>query len=360
MANNKPQDSTKDYIWGKRKSKTWIIILIAGVVVAAGIVGYIVFGLNTNQVVNNTTVTDQNTNSGLVRRSIDGVYVTADKSNNYPVAVMIENLVASRPPSGLSKANLVYEALVEGGITRFMAIYAGHETIAEIGPVRSARPYYVDWVLEYNAMYAHAGGSPEALGNIGKYNVLDLSQFRNAPNYWRDSTRPEPHNLYTSSNRLFFGLRDKKITSTPDYTKWLFKDDAQTADRPTITKTIAIDFSSSSYKVEYTYDATRNDYARNLAGQPHLDKDGSAIRAKNVVIQKMKTTLADEQRLAMTTIGQGEAIIFRDGVAVSGRWEKKDRNSRTLFYDDSGKEIAFDAGTTWIEVVPTDRDIVYN
>ncbi len=355
----KPQDSSKEYIWGKRKNKTRIIIAIVVGVVLIGVVGFFIFAFNPNQNTNSFVNTSQD-GAVLIRRAIDGVYVPADQANNYPVAVMIENLVSSRPPSGLAKANLVYEALVEGGITRFMAVYAGNVNVKEIGPVRSARPYYLDWALEYNAMYVHVGGSPEAIANIKTYNVLDLNQFYNSPNFWRDSNRQAPHNLYTSSELLAYGLRDKNPEMPAKYTSWKFKDDAALVDRPTVDKSVVIDFSSFNYKVEYKYDKEKNDYLRYLAGQIHKDKDEAEIRAKNVVVQKVKTRLADAERLAMDTVGQGEAIIFRDGVATVGRWEKSAREKRTIFFDTQGREIQFNAGTTWIEIVPTDRDIVYN
>jgi hypothetical protein len=355
----KSPDSSKEYIWGKRKSKVWIIIVVAAVVIVAGVAGFFIFNFNANT---NTTNAPANQSSGLlIRRAIDGVYAPAKEANRYPVAVMIENLVASRPPSGLAKANLVYGALAEGGITRFMAIYAGQMNISQIGPVRSARPYYLDWALEYNALYVHAGGSSKALADIGTYNVFDLSQFRDPQYFVRDATRQVAieHTLYTSGASLVYALRDKKAASG-SYTTWKFKDESALADRPTTDKNISIDYSSFNYKVEYKYDRQNNEYLRYLAGQIHKDRDGAEIRAKNIVIQKVKTTLADEQHLAIETIGQGAAIVFRDGIAVPGRWEKKSRTDRTLFYAEDGQEITFNAGTTWIEVVPTDRDIVYN
>lgn len=363
MKSNKEAD--KEYIWGQRKSKKWIIIVVvAGLVIVAAL-GYVVFGLNLNHNTNTQSANSASNVNGktLVRRAIDGVYVPVDQANHYPVAVMIENLALSRPPSGLSKANLVYEALSEGGITRFMAIYAGEmATVPEIGPVRSARPYYLDWALEYKALYVHAGGSPQALTAIKQYSVFDLSQFYNSQYFWRDKTRklPTEHTLYTSGPNLAFALRDKQAAAEGSYTPWKFKNDAATTDLPTADKSIAIDYSSFSYKVEYKYDRTHNDYIRYVAGQEHKDRDGTTIRAKNVIVQKIKTTLIDPLRLGMETVGQGEAIIFQDGVASTGRWEKKSRDERTLFYGNDGTEIQFNAGPTWVEVVPTDRDIVYN
>lgn len=357
----KSTDNSKKYIWGKRKNKTWLIIsIVAGVIIIAGVASYFVF-LSSEESGQSPGITNK-VKESLSRRAIDGVYVSSDQANHYPLGIMIENLVSSRPPTGLSEANLVYEALAEGGITRFLAIYAGQLVeIPEIGPIRSARSYYLDWVLEYNALYVHIGGSPQSFTDIKQYDVFNLNQFYNSQYFWRDSERPAPHNLYSSGEKLAYALRDKEAPEEGEYETWQFKDDSSLADRPTEEKNIIIDFSSFNYKVEYKYDWQQNDYLREMAGQPHQDEDGTQIRAKNVIVQKVKTSLADnEQRLSMETIGQGEALVFLDGRVIIATWKKASRTDRTKFYDNQGEEIEFNAGTTWIEIVPTDRDIVYN
>jgi len=364
----KRQDKSKDYIWGKRKNTKWIILGIVSGVVVAGVAGFLVFS-SFGDDVSSTSTAAVNNSENLVRRAIDGMYVPEDQSNYFPVAVMIENMVSSRPPSYLSKANVVYEALVEGGITRFMAIFAGQMVaIPEMGPVRSARPYYLDWALEYGALYVHVGGSPQAFADIRTHEVFDLNQFYNAQYFWRSDDRSAPHNLYTSGEKMAFALRDLEAEAEGSYTPWKFKKDEVVAQRITEKKSITIDFSSVSYKVEYKYNSTENDYVRYQAGQIHRDKpvgeggdeDGEEIRAKNVIVQKVKTSLLDEERLTMETVGEGEALIFFDGTVINGTWKKGAKDSRTMFYASNGEEIEFNAGATWIEIVPTDRDIVYN
>ncbi|MDD5040738.1 MAG: DUF3048 domain-containing protein [Patescibacteria group bacterium] len=360
------QDPSKDYIWGKRTNKKWMIIGISVAVVAVIVGGVFLFNPTDNGGLS-TKSHNSNSSDSLVRRAIDGVYVPADQSNHYPVAVMIENLVSSRPPSGLSNANVVYEALAEGGITRFMALYTGElYGLPEIGPVRSARPYYLDWALEYKALYAHVGGSPQAIADIKSKGVFDLNQFFNSQYYWRDSNRLAPHNLYTSGEKLAFALRDLEASASGDFQSWKFKDDASLPDRPTVSKKISIQFSSMNYNVEYQYDREQNDYLRYQATEIHRDKptaegaEGSAIRAKNVIVQKVKTRLLDDERLGMDTVDEGVALIFRDGTAIEGQWKKASVSDRTRYYDADGDEIELNAGTTWVEIVPTDRDVEYD
>ncbi|MFA5134485.1 MAG: DUF3048 domain-containing protein [Patescibacteria group bacterium] len=357
MGNKK--DASKELIWGKRKNRTWIYIVAAVVVVIAGIGGYILFGpTDTSEPASTATTTGQD---ALVRRAIDGVYVPADQATYFPVAVMVENLSIVRPQSGLTEAGVVYEALAEGGITRFLAVYGG-STPGEIGPVRSARPYFIDWTLEYGALYAHAGGSPQALADISTYEVFDLNQFYNSQYFWRKQDLPlaSEHTLFTSGELMQYALRDTGAEEASSFTRWTFKDDADLADRPVEVKAISIDYSSFSYKVEYQYDRETNTYIRSQGGAVHADLNGTTIQPKNIIVQKVATHLADAERLSMETVGEGEAIIFRDGVAIDATWKKEDKDSRTLFYDLDGNEVAFNAGQTWVEVVPTDRTIEYN
>jgi len=339
----------------KKRKKLPLIILAVVIVLAAVLTGFFLFGKETAINTNNNSKTNE---SGELRRKIDGVYDDPENQNPYPTALMIENLVTVRPQSGLDKANIIYEALVEGGITRFMAVYALTEPIESIGPIRSARPYYLDWVKEFNALYGHVGGSPKAMSLISTYNIFNLDQFYDARYYWRDSQRAAPHNVYTASKFLVFALRDKEATEA-NYESYEFKDQSPLEDRPEEEKTITIDYYSYSYKVEWKYNRQDNVYERFQGGEVFESREAGQIKAKNVVVQYVKTSLEDESRLKMETIGEGEAMIFRDGLAIEAKWIKEGRNQRTKFYDLAGEEIKFNAGQTWIQIVPTDREITF-
>ncbi len=360
----KRPEGVTEYTWGARKSRKKIILIssAAVVVVAAAVAGFLFFSKGEKPPTNSTNASlGPNMTAGqYLPRKIDGVMAIVDKSNVFPVAIMIENLVSARPQAGLGDANVVYEALAEGGITRFMAIFASGADIKKIGPVRSARPYYLDWAKEYGALYVHIGGSPQAIADIKAKGVFDLNQFYHSPNFYRDSARPAPHNLYTTTRLLAFALRDLKASDTGSYDSWTFKDPENTASLPTDQKTIEIDFSSFSYKVDYTFDREKNIYLRNQAGAPHLDADGKQITARNVIVQYTKTSLADSTgRLTMVTTGEGRALFFRDGSVIQGSWKKDQSGSRTRYVDASGNDIQLNRGTTWVEIVPDDRQVVY-
>lgn len=290
--------------------------------------------------------------ANLTERKIDGVLVEEDANNLYPVAIMIENHWDARPAIGLAKANLVYEVMTEGGITRFLAFFANYDKkLEKIGPVRSARPYYVDWVSEFDALYMHVGGSDEALANIKRFSVKDLNEFYNGGYYWR-SSRPRPHNVYTSSELMKKGLKLMGLDEEEgDYESWKYKDEAASGNHPDFSG-IAVDYGSPAFLARWDYNKETNDYTRFMAGEKHIDEDGSEIKAKNVVVQYVKMWVIDDYgRKKIETIGEGRAVVFSDGEAIEGVWKKESRTSRTKFYDSTGAEIQFNRGTTWVEVV---------
>lgn len=312
---------------------------------------------NTNSV---TDVTDIQR-----RRLLDGVFVDSEEAMfAMPIAVMVENLSTIRPQKGLGSASVVYEALAEGGITRFMAIFAGPGEISEIGPVRSAREYYVDWAEEYGGLYAHVGGSPDALARLAQQTeIVDLNQIGGDQLYfWRDTDISAPHNLLTSSEKLAYAVRDTVgETTRADFEPWLFKEDAKKANRPEGEHTITLHFSSYSYEVEWAYDKKTNSYTRSNGGEEQVDAlTDKPLRANTIVVQLVETSLLDDEtgRLDLATQGEGIAAVFVDGERIDGTWKKPTEDARTRFYDDTGAEIELNAGPIWVEVLPSDKEII--
>ncbi len=307
-----------------------------------------------------------------------------------PLGVMIENHKDARPQSGLSSADVVYEAVAEGGITRFLAIFYCKDA-PYIGPIRSARIYFVRMLQEYGnyPLYAHVGGAntpgpADALGYVRElgwslYN--DLNQFAVPfPYYWRDyerlPNRVTEHTVYSSTLKLWqyakekrelTNIDDKKAPWDKNFTKWKFKDDAGSTERGLVAK---IDFGfwnsfASDFAVVWNYDKVRNTYKRDNGGVPHLDKNtGKAIETKNVVVLFANESPAydgyEGGHILYKVIGTGEALIFQDGNAIPATWNKVDEETRLKLTDTkTGKEIPMVRGQVFVEILPTGNKVTY-
>lgn len=305
-----------------------------------------------------------------------------------PLTVMIENHAEARPQSGLSKADIIYEAVAEGGITRFLAVYycdaAAEDFI--IGPVRSARTYYLDFASEYGdyPLYAHVGGANKpglsnALGQIADYGWLakgnDMNQFSlGFPTFWRDYERlgrpvATEHTMYTTADKLYEIAHQRGLNAKDDegnkwdedWRSWQFKDDA--SDKGNINN-IKFNFWSGyqEYEVNWQYNQENNQYLRSSGGQAHKDLNNEEqLMAKVVVVQFMreKGPINELKHLLYTTTGTGKAIVFQDGQATQATWSKAKRQDRTIFEDSKGKEIKFNRGPIWIEIVPLGKEVSY-
>ncbi len=302
---------------------------------------------------------EKNKEQNKKQRSIDGALIFNSDNNSYPKMVTIENHSASRPQSGLDKANLVIEAPVEGGITRFLAIFADGGKVDKIGPIRSARPYFLDWAKEFDALYAHVGGSPQALKIIRENNDLhNLNQYFESKYFWRSSKRHRPHNVYSSSKLLNKAVESKKLKNV-NFGVWKYKEE-NPAKTGKVVSDILIDFSTPINRVSWKYNKKNNDYIRYQAGKIHKTLKGEEIKAKNIAIQKTSVISVDkEDRKKIKTMGQGKFLVFLDGKVMEGTWKKPSLKKRTRFYDENNEEIKFNRGTTWIEVVDNETPIDY-
>lgn len=299
-----------------------------------------------------------------------------------PLGVMIENHEEARPQSGLEFADVIYEAVAEGGITRFLAVYYCQDA-GIVGPVRSARTYFLDWISEYgeNPLYAHVGGAntpgpANALGQIVDYGwnlYNDLNQFSiGFPTYRRDESRlgrpvATEHTMYSTTTKLWQVGAQRELTEVDedgvdwdeDFVKYKFKNDASANDRGDVSN-IHIEFweGYNQYSVDWTYDPKTNMYLRENGGKPHHDRNTNhQLSAKNVVILYMRETPANDgyegnaHRLYGNK-GTGNAIVFQDGEEKEGEWEKDGRTGRTIVTVD-GDEVEYNPGLIWFEIVPT-------
>ncbi len=304
-------------------------------------------------------------------------------SKHRPLGVMIENHVDSRPQSGISFADVTYEAVAEGGITRTLNVYYCQDA-GIVGPVRSARTYFLDFISEYGdfPLYAHVGGAntpghANALGQIEDYGWAvynDLNQFSvGYPTFWRDQNRlghdtATEHTMYSTTSKLWEVAQKRGLTNVDktgaawdtDFVKYSFKDSPEGAAGSGIKK-INIEFwRNSAYFVDWSYDSKNNIYQRTNGGAAHIDRDTKKqLTSGTVIVLFMTERAADDgyennAHLLYGTRGQGRALVFFDGREIKGIWKKAGRTDRTIIYDASGAQIKFNRGKLWFEILPTD------
>jgi len=313
-----------------------------------------------------------------------------------PITAVIENHVDSRPPSGLSKADIVYEAVAEGGITRFMGVFycGAQQDVARVAPVRSARIYFVNLAAEYNQpVYMHVGGGNcsrdeaskqctsnrkawaiEELAKLGwrkpRGNDFDTTSDIGYPVMLRDYNRlgqdkqlATEHTMVGSlpaawkeaEKRGFTSLMASGKTWLDGYTPWKFDSDTKTDGTP--ASTVKFDFwaNYNDFTVEWKYDQTSRTYLRFQGGQPQTDLDTALqLKASAVVVQFVKEEgpLDEHKHMFYDVISSGKGLLFQGGTATEINWKKSKQLSRTVFTDKSGKEVVFLPGQIWIELVP--------
>ncbi len=345
----------------KKRSQRLVIVGACVLLVLSAVLLYVIIRGSTRRESQDPftpTTTDQTvTSTNQVLRHIDGVPVEPGMADKRPISVMIDNQADAQPWSGVNKASLVIESPVEGGITRLMAVFdPSLATSTLIGPVRSARPYFVDWAKAWGAGYAHVGGSPEALEKISKLGKIfgNLDEMANSATFYRDSSKPAPHNVYTTVGSLSAAMDARYGTSTATFTPWRFE--------PLVTSTDAVIAASSvripyggSYSITWRYDATLGLYRRLKGTTVQKTREGEELLAANVIVLKTDSQVLDEKgRLSVRTVGSGDAVLYRAGKKYIARWSRSPDELIRLEGAD-GSEYSLTSGTTWIEVTTDDR-----
>ena len=306
---------------------------------------------------------------------LTGIETTENLANKIVTAVMIENSIDARPQAGLEEAGVVFEAIAEGGITRFMAVYQEAEP-TRIGPIRSARPYYVEWAAGFDAAYTHSGGSPAGLALIRTLGVKDLDHGRDPSYFERVSNRFAPHNVYTDMIRLDSLKADKGFT-TSDFTPFarIVPGEEDEVEQPEVTvsdgsttpaettsasiaaTTVNFNISSQLYNTSYTYDAATNTYLRVMANRPHVDEVSGKQIAPSVVIAMYTDYGIDPNGIhsAYRTTGSGPAQVFQNGEVISAAWQKDSQSASLRILGVDGEPLPLVAGQTWITAIPEGR-----
>ncbi|MDY5627536.1 MAG: DUF3048 domain-containing protein [Clostridia bacterium] len=281
-------------------------------------------------------------------------YKTITEGNERPIAVMIDNDNSSAwPQSGLDKAYKVYEIIVEGGATRFMALFKNTDC-EKIGPVRSSRHYFLDYVLENDAIYVHYGWSPKAANDISALGINKINGVLGGDGniFWRERKYSgDWHSAYTNiekikdmaNNKNYRNTTDKKITGINKEFEEISGSDA---------KNITLPY-SGMYKVYYTYDASIKAYKRKMNSTEHKSADGTYYTATNIIIQYANNfPLGDgSPRQDVTTVGSGEGYFITGGKCIPITWQKSSRSSETVYKTQDGKDIELNPGTTWINII---------
>jgi len=289
-------------------------------------------------------------------RYLDGALVPTGEEDLAPFAVMVENYPDAWPLSGVSKAQVVIEAPVEGGITRFMLLIDPVTDVSEIGPIRSARPYYVEYADSWHAFYTHVGGSPEGLSLIQtKDNLIDIDQFRYGNTFWRSILRFAPHNVYTSMELLRDFVTTNGIGDKRTPLGWQFSPHEPDTSLGNIDR-IEIPY-GGIYDVTWEYDAKENHFVRYQNGRMQEDKDGAVVTAKNVIVMETEAEVLDSVgRLKLRTTGKGDAIGFQNGEQYQIEWQRYE-DEMIQFRADEGQYTLL-PGTTWVEILTDEKATV--
>jgi len=326
------------------------------------------------------TTAEQTTEEGIIPGEItgninilSGLELSDKVLNSRPMAIMVENNTPARPQSGLIYADVVFEVVDEGGITRFVAVYSSYDANL-VGPVRSARPYYAEIAASFDPVYIFWGTywafykvvenlGLDYLSPIGDDGSGNSSITKNFVDPWnpgegvdaiRDGTRQRPHNAYVRIPRM------KEIAEKLGYSleggqsSFRFKEDASESERGNITD-ITINFSDPLFKVAFKYDSKTNTYLRYCAGQPSNDREtGKQITVNNVVVlfTDIKNSGNEHGHMLVRTTQSGNAYYFLDGKAIEGTWSRKSALEPFTFRDMDGKTVLFNRGQTWVAMIP--------
>jgi Protein of unknown function (DUF3048) N-terminal domain/Protein of unknown function (DUF3048) C-terminal domain len=341
----------------KRKSKTPLAIFIILVLMIATGVGLFYTG--------NLPFTQTDPVDNRPINPLTGL--REDTLPNRVVQFSIDN-VESIPQSGLSKADIIYEFPVEGGLTRLQALFYA-ETPDVVGPLRSARPYFIDLAREYKAIFVHHGGSRAAFDYLDTDVVDNVSPRTNDSLFWRSDTRNAPHNSMLNYEELWDIIRDRSIDGLKETRTFTFAKEVADSDKkessddeePVVPTVTAITVDNPYTLVEYKYIQETNLYEHYVDGDLYIDAENDQpITASNILIQHVTSTVLDShKRLAIDLTAGGEATLFTGGNVVEGTWSRENLDAPTIFTDAEGNDFVLTRGKTWVHIVNQNTDIAY-
>jgi Protein of unknown function (DUF3048) N-terminal domain/Protein of unknown function (DUF3048) C-terminal domain len=310
------------------------------------------------------------------------VVASVDLVTRRPLAVKVENDPKARPQSGIVDADLIYEELVEGGVTRFICIYLSKDSQA-IGPTRSARPSDIDITFFLNPLLICSGGASQVMSMVQASGMMYIVE--DTTHFWRDRKRAAPHNLYTSTDLLRQYLAEEGDTYNALPDGGLYFEDAQDEAEETSSEeaasgeetiqesvmvgpasTINIAYKAAVCAASYQYDAAGDNYLHSIQGAPHTDlTTGARVAPRNVIVQYVTVTnssLTDVTGSPVPVsqvVGSGKCLIFTAGKVYHATWKKGSRSTPTTYVDENGNPVPLRPGQTWIHLISDDIQVTY-
>ena len=286
-----------------------------------------------------------------------------EESAERPIAVMIDNAIGDALHAGLQESYLNYEILVEGGLTRIMAIYKD-KNVPIIGPVRSSRHYFLDYAMESDAIYVHYGWSPYAEEDEKSLNINNINGLTDSEVFRRDTNAKAPHNVFTKMTYIKSFLEKTNYSTTSDNYQLLnYSVDPVSLEKDTgykakVANKVVIPYSGTETR-QYNYDSKNEYYVRLSNGKPEMDRrTGDQLHYKNIIIERVEFDVIDEEgRLDLKTTGTGKGYIITNGRFLPIHWSKASRNSKTTYTYENGSEVVVNDGNTFIQIVPLSSNI---
>lgn len=340
----------------KKIKKEYLLIIIVLVVVA--LLGTLIY-LTTSKKNKNKHENDNSTTTTTVKK----LNIVNEESKSRPYAIMINNVEGARKlQSGLQDAYMVYELMVEGGITRYLALFLD-QTTERIGSIRSARHYYLDYALENDAIYVHHGYSPQAREDWSKLGV-DRIEVNESTTGWRDKSASKTYEftLFTNIEKLGKGLRSKRTERNKDLLLNYSVDNIDISQMEGAIPANKVDIKySSNTTTNYKYDTDNNIYLRSVNNKSQNDYvTGKQLTVKNIIVYKVKYSNIqgdDKGRQTIDNVGNGTGYYISNGYAVPITWKKDSRSSATIYKYNNGKEIQVNDGNTFIQIMPDNQTL---
>lgn len=322
----------------------------------------------------NVTVAEQNSKQEEVVEETKVPEIKIFSGNDRPIAFMIDNNTNAQPQASINSTYMVYEIIVEGGETRLMALFKGTDA-DEVGPIRSARHYFLDYAMENDALYAHLGMSPQAERDFDVFDIdhingqiYDTGKSRTSNSlYWRASHKKAPHNAYTNTASILKIASDKGWRNTSDkesVLNYVPEEINLLSEDSIVANTVTIPY-STGHKVQYKYDETTKRYTRYSKNRKMTDEvTKEDVTTKNIIITFARNyTLNDGEnkgRQDVVTVGSLDGYYITNGKAIKIKCNKNDRTEQTQYVDLQGNEINVNDGNTWVNVCPIDANVTFD